>query len=43
VQFTLGAGQYATMMLREFMDVTKRDAPPAKNRHIFFPDSDDDT
>ena len=42
VEFTLGAGQYATMLLREIMDLAKRPPPPARSRHIIFADSDDE-
>ena len=42
IEFTLGPGQYATMLLREIMDLAKRPPPPARSRHIIFADSDDE-
>ena len=40
VDFTLGKGQYATMLLRELVDLSKRPPVPPGRRHIIFPDSD---
>ena len=40
VDFTLGKGQYATMLLRELVDLSKRPPVPPGRRHIIFPESD---